>query len=297
MKKTIGSVLMCGILSVCFAAQAGNYTWDGGGVNAAWATAGNWVGDAVTFDDTANLYWYAVATKLTSYINGPRTIRSINMTANAGAGVGIRLDNNSITPHTLTFSGGGAGAAITTDADAAGALIVGNSAYGDVVLGDNLTITHNGSGALTIARPISGVYAITNNGSGLVVLSTNNTYGGGTTVISGTVQAAADHALGTGGIAVADGATLTLTGGTTNDYINNGAVLILGVNSALSLEFSGEADTLVALSLDGGITWLPDGIYDAAALAALGNGAYSGGGSLRVVEVKKSLDLFLVTSL
>lgn len=295
MKKSTAGVL---IFTMCFTAQAADYTWDGGGANAAWTGTGNWVGDpAVVFDTTANLYWYAVATKLTSYINGNRTIRSVNMTANAGSGVGIRLDNNGTTPYTLTFNGGGSGAAITTDATAAGALILGNSAYGDVILGDNLTITHNGSGALTIARPISGVCAITNNGSGLVVLSTNSTYGGGTTVISGTVKATADHALGTGSITVADGATLTLTGGSANDYINNKASLILGSSIALNLDFDGAADTIFAISLDGGTTWLPDGTYDAAALTGLGRGTYGGSGSLSVVGPKKIMDLFLVTSL
>jgi autotransporter-associated beta strand protein len=297
MKKNIAGALA---FSMLFSAQAATYIWDGGGVNAGLGTLGNWVGDAVIFDNAADLYWYATGTpsgRLVPYMTTSRTVRSINMTADADSSVGIKLDNNSTTPCTLTLSGNGLGSVIAIDIGAAGNLIIGDSVYGDVLLGDNLAIAHNGSGTLTIARPISGAYSITKNGTGTFVLSASNTYSSGTTVNVGILQARADHALGAGNVIVANGAALMLTGGLANDYINNKAKLILGSSSTLTLDFTGTADTVLGISLDGGATWLPDGVYDAATLTGLGSGVYSGNGSFNVVGVKKTMDLFLVTSL
>ncbi|MCF7863666.1 MAG: autotransporter-associated beta strand repeat-containing protein [Kiritimatiellales bacterium] len=135
------------------------------------------------------------------------------------------------------------------------------------------------AGVRTITVSVdSTVASIVSNG-GLVksgtknlTLSGANTYGGGTTVSAGTLTAAADGALGSGGVTVADGATLVLTNGVSNDYVADTAMLVLGGSSTLTLGFAG-TDTVGALSLDGGATWLANGIYSAAALGALGSGS------------------------
>lgn len=125
---------------------------------------------------------------------------------------------------------------------------------------------------------------LTKAGASVLTLSGSNTYSGTTTVSLGTLIANADHALGTSNVTVAGGATLTLTGGTANDYVADLAQLVLGTNSVLALNFTGVADKVSGLSLDGGSTWLTNGTYNASALTAAGGlGAYSGTGSLTVI--------------
>ena len=108
-----------------------------------------------------------------------------------------------------------------------------------------------------------------------------NTYTGGTIVSNGALVASSDGALGTGHVTVANGATLLLQ---TNAAINDQAVLVAGTNSTLTLDCAGP-ETVGALSLNGGTTWLTNGTYDAAALDALGTGTYGGSGSLSVAGV------------
>jgi len=111
----------------------------------------------------------------------------------------------------------------------------------------------------------------------------SNTYSGGTTVQEGDLSIYADGGLGSGNVQVGS-ASLYLTDGTRNDYIYDSAQLILqGSMSALSLGFAG-TDTVSAVSLDGGASWLATGVYDAAALTVMGAGFYSGNGRLNVTS-------------
>jgi autotransporter-associated beta strand protein len=111
----------------------------------------------------------------------------------------------------------------------------------------------------------------------------SNTYSGGTSVQGGNLSIHADGGLGSGNVQVGS-AALALGGGTANDYIHDDAQLTLqGALSALSLGFSG-TDTVSAVSLDGGESWLATGVYDAAALTVMGTGFYSGTGRLNVTS-------------
>jgi autotransporter-associated beta strand protein len=145
------------------------------------------------------------------------------------------------------------------------------------------TITTGGATVAghTIAAVISngGLIKI---GSENLTISNANTYADGTIVSSGRLIGAADSAFGTGGMTVADGATLILTNGVSNDYISDLAMLIMGTNSTLTLGFTGE-DTVGGISLDGGATWLTNGTYSASALDALSTAAINGTGSLTVI--------------
>ncbi len=108
--------------------------------------------------------------------------------------------------------------------------------------------------------------------AGKWILSGNNSYSGGTTVSAGMLVANADGALGTNDVSVADGATLVLQGGTSHNYIGDGADVVLGSNAVLNLNFSG-TDTIGTLSLNGGATYLSPGTYTAAALGVSGSGS------------------------
>jgi autotransporter-associated beta strand protein len=129
---------------------------------------------------------------------------------------------------------------------------------------------------------ISGVVsngALNIEGVGPLTLSGANTYAGGTTVSSGSLFGASAGAFGTGGMTVADGATLILGNAATLDDLID---LVLGSSSVLQLDFTG-ADTVGSISLDGGLTTLAAGTYDASALTGLGDGTYTGTGSLTVI--------------
>ena len=135
----------------------------------------------------------------------------------------------------------------------------------------------------TFAGAISGSGGLTKAGSGELTLSGSNTYSGATTVSAGTLIGGADHAFGgTTNITVAAAATLTLTNGVLNDYIGKNAKLILNSTSVLNLGYTGAADTIGGLSLDGGTTMLPNGTYTAAQLDALPGATVTGTGSLTV---------------
>lgn len=138
---------------------------------------------------------------------------------------------------------------------------------------------------LTINGLISGATActLTKAGSGaLVINSANNSFDGGVVLSGGSLTGNADGAFGTGGMTVMDGARLIMQGGTSNDYIDDLATLILGNGAELALDFTG-ADLVAGLSLDGGSTWLANGTYDVTDLDALGTGTYTGVGSVTVV--------------
>jgi autotransporter-associated beta strand protein len=143
-----------------------------------------------------------------------------------------------------------------------------------------------GTRTLTISADLAISGAVSNGGltkagAGTLILSNANTCALGTAVSAGELIAAADGALGVSNVTVASGATLSLTNGASNDYINDRAALILAAASTLNLNFTG-TDTVSGISLDGGTTWLPFGTYDTASLDALGTGTYAGSGSLMV---------------
>ena len=93
---------------------------------------------------------------------------------------------------------------------------------------------------------------------------------------------------------VADGAALIMQNADTLDDL---AALVLNSTSSLDLDFTG-SDTVGSISLDGGVTTLAAGTYDAAALSALnGSGIYTGTGSLTVVEKSVPLGLYIISSI
>jgi autotransporter-associated beta strand protein len=142
-------------------------------------------------------------------------------------------------------------------------------------------VTLAGSGPIKITGVISdnvaGTTAVNVYGAA-VTLSGANTFAGGTTVLSGVLTGASSGAFGAGNITVSNGAVLVLQN---SDAIRTGANLVLGTNAALTLAFTG-SDKIGRLSLDGGTSWLSNGIYNATALDVLGAGTYTGSGSLDV---------------
>ena len=130
---------------------------------------------------------------------------------------------------------------------------------------------------------------------GVILTNSSNSYTGGTVVGNyASVYANADGVLGTGDVSLLVGSTITLSGGTSNNYIADGASLILRPDSnGVNLDFSG-SDTIAGISLDSGSTFLDPGVY-----GAIGSGAQyeisalNGTGTLTVIPESSSSALVL----
>jgi fibronectin-binding autotransporter adhesin len=124
----------------------------------------------------------------------------------SGAGQ-VKFTGGSTLSGTNTYTGG------TTISG--GTLAIGNggttgSVAGNIV--DNSTLVFVRSNAMTYGGVISGTGAVTQGGTGVLSLTGNNTYSGGTTVHSGVLSFNSAHALGTGNITMAAGAELRGSG-------------------------------------------------------------------------------------
>ncbi|MCB5175667.1 autotransporter domain-containing protein [Microvirga lenta] len=128
------------------------------------------------------------------------------------------------TPGGLSISDGGSVTAAKLTIGEQGQVQVGDGASvgfltaGTVANDGDLTFNH--PGALTFAAPVTGIGTLTKSGTGLLVLTGNNTYTGGTTISAGTLQ------VGDGG----------LSGSIAGNVVNNGT---LAFNRSDDIVFSG----------------------------------------------------------
>ncbi|QIF04357.1 autotransporter-associated beta strand repeat-containing protein [Roseimicrobium sp. ORNL1] len=164
----------------------------------------------------------------------------LGATASGGGGIQLGADagNLLITGGTLTSGG--------PTADTAGQIIVTNTSVKSLIQIDS-AITNNGSGAVMLL--FNGV-----TGS-KVVLAGNNTFTGGTTIASGAVEMRSGNALGTSGtVTVMQNAELQLSGSITanrsftitgNGQNNTGAIRNLGGNNTINGTVTITANTLI----------------------------------------------------
>jgi len=274
--------------------------WDGGGNDSAWDFTGNWVGNVgPTFNNKLAVAIGSGASTArfdTMRIGSDRKVRGLIFGAHADADVNLRLHNAPGAGRTLTFESNvpGGSAEINVHHDATGDIDLGGGfADGDIVLGDSLRISHNGSGKLMISRPISGNQTITKLGDSVVELSGNNAGFSGMLDIQQGKLALGDAGSVSGlpDVHVASGGTLSLgdayVGGTAEIGNLTGGGLIdpqyqftvgtrtLQVNQTTDDEFSGvlqdatNGDRVLALVKSG-----------AGTLTLSGNNAYSGGATV-----------------
>lgn len=230
------------------------FRWTAQG-NGSWGPNTNWLDDITPFfDNTTDLYFMdEFATTSQTFINGDRTIRSLNVTEFADPTVtqpalGFRfILNNNVA--------GGNPASLTMDTDsladpaeikvAAGAEIninlgdVNNGFipdvpenYGNLILADPLLITHLGSGILTFSRPIVELadpmdVTIDATSTGTVSFIAANTYTGPTTVNGGILRLR-------NGQAISDEASLVINDGVVDleENENVGNLFLDGVRQA-----------------------------------------------------------------
>ncbi|MGO9113326.1 MAG: beta strand repeat-containing protein, partial [Thermoguttaceae bacterium] len=134
-----------------------------------------------------------------------------------GSGVLIKAGNGTLTltPSNSTYTG--------STIVSSGTLQVGNGASGsdgsltNSNIVDNAALAYNVFASQTASYPISGGGSLTKLGSGTLTVSGSNTYGGGTAVNAGTLDAAMAPSLPgystTGSVTVAGGAVLAVQSG------------------------------------------------------------------------------------
>lgn len=138
---------------------------------------------------------------------------------------------------------------------------------GQALIGSTTLIVGSNNLSTTFSGTFLGDGALEKVGTGTLTLSgVSEFFVGPKTVTQGTLQASKDGVLGTGDVTVNAGATLELQGGANNDDVANAATLHLIDGSIVSLDFSGAAETVVGLTING----VPqsDGVYGSAASGA-----------------------------
>ena len=189
------------------------------------------------------------------------SVKSLNFTAGANASVSGS--------NTLTIGSGG----ISVDAASAGAAI-SNTA---VVLDANQTWTNNSASVpLTVSATVSGSGSVTVAGGGTIVLSSSNSYTGGTALNNGVLQLGHNAALGasTNPLALNSG-TLDLNGHSPTAGAlsgSTGAVITTSGGSA-TLTAGDATNTTFAGTIDGNVAFTKTG---AGTLVFSGSNSYSG---------------------
>jgi autotransporter-associated beta strand protein len=232
--------------------------WDGGTAGTgSWGTADNWFGDSLPAfgNDLAVVLNSSGAVDVNPMnIGDNRTIRALVFNTYADSTNNLGLHNAASEAHTLTFDTNVTGGSpeITVHSDASGAINLGGTvAAGSVALAAPLSITHNGSGTLTINRPITetgGAMSLTKSGTGGLTVSGANTYSGGTTIMAGTLTRGANNVMPDNGDVVVSG-TAVLTGNY-SDTIANLALNSTGQNVISGLNITGTLNITTGASHD-----------------------------------------------
>lgn len=173
-------------------AFAANSTWIGGyGTTATWNQASQWSEGAFSNTNDVIFNSTAGASGTATFISTGRTVKSI--TFNGGSpspAFNIRLatSGGGGTAANLTFITGNTGITIASTDTASHNI---GQSDGSIILQGGLPIVHNGTGTLTISRPITdgaSTYGVNKSGTGTLSLSSINTYDGQTTINGGTVR-------------------------------------------------------------------------------------------------------------
>jgi autotransporter-associated beta strand protein len=167
----------------------------------------------------------------------------------SGSGSLVAMGGSSYLNNTNTYTGG-------TTINAGGILVLGaggttGSITGNVV--DNGALYIIRSNTYSFAGTISGSGSVVQDGSGTTVLAASNSYSGGTSILSGTVQAAVSASLGTGPV--------TLNGSTATLLLSNGVNIANSVNidQAAFIDVNGSDSATITGSLIGSAQFTKNG--------------------------------------
>jgi fibronectin-binding autotransporter adhesin len=229
---------------------AAQFSWSNaaGGV---WSVGGNWGGTGPTAGGSATTtltFGLSSSYTATDDLGGAFSLNALTFSNAAGTTVTLAPNTND----SLNFTGTNPTISLTNP----GSAIISLPA----TLGSNLTAS--GSAPLTFSGAIGGSGSLTYTGSSTLTLGNPaNTFGGGTIIQSGTVQVAADGALGTGSVTIGGFGNLLYTGSTTTSRtVSNSATLTVAAGQTL---------TMSGAQVEGGFLVGPGTISTSAATGAI----------------------------
>jgi autotransporter-associated beta strand protein len=178
------------LVLTCFTAIPGlaaTLTWNGGyATTGSWQNASNWGGTA--WANGSDIVFGSVnLNNITStFLAGGKTVKSLTFQAGSPAyNVRLATSGSGGTGSILTFISSNTG--LTVEAGDTSSHNIGIS-DGSISLQGDLLVTHDGSGTLTFSRPVTGAFNLTKSGSGLLALTSGNTYSGNTTINAGKLR-------------------------------------------------------------------------------------------------------------
>lgn len=244
-------------------------TWNGSNGN--WGTSTNWNPNSSVFNNTVDLTFQQSGSNLGSNFlgGGARTIRSLTYGSDLTiADVNHALSNQfgGTTARNLIFDSDSGNSFISIASGATSNVNIGagGGTQGNVILSTNLDITHNGSGVLSITRPMTGTSrTVTISGTGESNFSADNTYTGSTIIDGGTLLITGSTAVGNA-ITVSAGGTLGGNGTINGTATVNGTLApgtspgTLTINNALTLN----STAILAWELNVGDTTIGAGVND-----------------------------------
>jgi autotransporter-associated beta strand protein len=159
-------------------------------------------------------------------------------------GTGYILGNDGVSGHGIILNNNGTGAAINVSANAPQAIAA------NLTLADNVAFNINSGSSLSVTGNLNesgGSRSLTFTGPGTLTLGGANSFSGGTTINTGTLNAAATGALGTGPVTINSGTLNATTAGALSSSCKV-TINAVGVNSALNLLGSQTVDSLTTSS-------------------------------------------------
>ncbi len=241
-----------------------NYTWTSNS-NQNWSTNSNWQGGThppSTSNPTNVFVDFGTGTQTAVLINTNSTINALRFDSSAAA---YTITDSGT--RTLTFQNGTSLAFVQQQSANNQALNPAN-----ILIKNNMVFDVTGAGNLSVGAAISdggNSLSVTKTGSGgKLILTGSNSYGGGTSIQTGIIQAQNSGALGSAAATVYNGAALNLSGGisptntlslTGTGVSGNGALdSVSGSNSVSgAITLTGDtriqADSGSTLTVSGGI--------------------------------------------
>jgi fibronectin-binding autotransporter adhesin len=184
--------------------------WDGSS-SASWNTNNNWTTSGKPNSNQVALFGDLGLSRTSVSMNTSPTIRGIVFDSDATSGYTITSSGGGTQRITLSYSGGVP--FIQQKSDSTQTIAIES-----LRLGGNTVADITGAGDLVISAPIDDngadySFIRDGTGSGKLILSGNNSFGGGMFINTGIVEARNNNALGSGAVTIASGATLELSAG------------------------------------------------------------------------------------
>jgi fibronectin-binding autotransporter adhesin len=184
--RSLAIVLLASSLPLDSLSAQTTYTWDGGGTNASWGTASNWVGDVVpTFNTNAILVFNTnVGSADTLFLGADRQFRSIIFGSSLTGGVDNVFDIRNSTAlgsgtANMLFNGGAGNASITVENSALVRIRIGQNNTGVTAFQTDADLDHNSAGTVfQFDGVVTGAGALNKRGVGTVTFIRGNSYNG-----------------------------------------------------------------------------------------------------------------------